>query len=339
MERILIVDDERSICRLLDKILTAEGYACETALNAAAARECLRERGFDLILSDIDMPGESGIEFVQDALLSYPDTAAIMVTATDDPQTAAFVFQAGVYDYVTKPIEPNRIVTSVYNALQRRRLERAERDHSRLLEEKVAERTETLRRALHGAIRAMMLTVEIRDPYTAGHQRRVAELASAIARERGLNEERVTGIRMGGMIHDLGKLAIPAEILVKPSRLSENEFKLIQEHPRVGYDILKSIAFPWPLADMAHQHHERLDGSGYPRGLKGGEILEEARILGVADVVEAMASHRPYRPALGIDTALKELLDGRGVRYDSEVVDACLTLFNESRFHWEDVRT
>jgi len=184
-----------------------------------------------------------------------------------------------------------------------------------------------------------MLTVEIRDPYTAGHQRRVAELASAIARERGLNEERVTGIRMGGMIHDLGKLAIPAEILVKPSRLSENEFKLIQEHPRVGYDILKSIAFPWPLADMAHQHHERLDGSGYPRGLKGGEILEEARILGVADVVEAMASHRPYRPALGIDTALKELLDGRGVRYDSEVVDACLTLFNESRFHWEDVRT
>ncbi len=336
MEHILIVDDEAFICSLLSKVLTGRGYQCDTAPNAAAARRRLQEKAFDLVLSDIDMPGESGLEFIQDALASYPDMAAIMVTATDDLHTAEFVLEAGVYDYVTKPVESSRIVTSVYNALQRRRLERVQKSYSRELEQEVAQRTEKLQRALDGTIRAMMLTVEIRDPYTAGHQRRVAQLASAIARERGFPENRITGIRLGGMIHDLGKLAVPAEILVKPSRLSENEFKLIQEHPRIGYNILKSVEFPWPLADMAHQHHERMDGSGYPRGLHGGEILEEALILAVADVVEAMASHRPYRPALGVDAALEEIRRGRGERYDPRASDACRALFKGNRFAWDD---
>jgi putative nucleotidyltransferase with HDIG domain len=188
---------------------------------------------------------------------------------------------------------------------------------------------ERWRRALEGSIHAMALTVEMRDPYTAGHQQRVAYLSSMIAQEMGLSQDRVYGLRLGGVIHDIGKIAVPAEILTKPGRLTEIEFDLIKTHCRVGYEILKSIEFPWPIAQIVLQHHERMDGSGYPLGLGGEDILLEARILGVADVVEAMASHRPYRPALGIEKALQEISENRTTLYDPEVVDACLKLFRE----------
>ena len=191
---------------------------------------------------------------------------------------------------------------------------------------------EILQKALKETIQAMSLTVETRDPYTAGHQKRVAELAGAIAEDMGFSKDRVEGIRMAGIIHDLGKIAVPAEILSKPGRINEFEFAIIKTHSQVGHDILKSIEFPWPIAQILLQHHERMDGSGYPLGIKGEDILIESRILAVADVVEAMASHRPYRPALGIDIALEEISKGRGVRYDADVVDACLKLFNEKKF-------
>lgn len=195
---------------------------------------------------------------------------------------------------------------------------------------------ERLRASLKGTIAAVVKSVEARDPYTAGHQNRVAELAVAIAYEMGLDEERIEGIRMGASIHDIGKIQLPAEILSKPAKLSDIEYSLIQTHPEVGYDILKDIYFPWPVADIAHQHHERLDGSGYPQGLKGEEICLEARIVAVADVVEAMSSHRPYRPALGLDAALEEIENHRAVYFDSEVVDATLKLFREKDFHFTD---
>lgn len=191
---------------------------------------------------------------------------------------------------------------------------------------------EQLARALEGTIDAMSLTIEMRDMYTAGHQRRVAALAEAIAVEMQLPSDRIEGIRMSGIIHDIGKIAMPAEILTKPARLSANEFQLIKEHPRVGYDILKKIEFPWPVAQIILQHHERMDGSGYPDGLVGEAILLEARILAVADVVEALSSHRPYRPALGLEKAIEEIRRGRGIRYDIQVVDACFRLFKEHRF-------
>lgn len=194
---------------------------------------------------------------------------------------------------------------------------------------------ERLRRAMEGTIKAIALTVEMKDPYTAGHQRRVTQLACAIAKEMRLSEEQIEGIYMTGVIHDIGKISVPAEILTKPGQLTEIEFSLIKTHPEVGYDILKMIEFPWPIAKIVLQHHERMNGSGYPSGLSGEEILLEARILGVADVVEAMASHRPYRPALGIDRALEEISQNRGVFYDTEVVDACLKLFTEKRFQFE----
>jgi len=191
---------------------------------------------------------------------------------------------------------------------------------------------EILRKSLEESIQAIAHTVEMRDPYTAGHQRRVGDLAAAIAHELGLDEEQTHGIRLAASIHDLGKVKIPAEILSNPGALTDIERKLVQMHAQGGYDILKGIAYPWPIATMVWQHHERLDGSGYPQGLKNGEILLESRIIAVADVVEAMASHRPYRPAKGIHAGMAELERGRGTLYDAAVVDACLRLVRENRF-------
>lgn len=181
--------------------------------------------------------------------------------------------------------------------------------------------------AVEGTVQAMGRIVEKRDQYTAGHQERVAKLACAIAEELGMEQERIEGLRLSAKIHDIGKIAIPAEILTKPGKLEQTEFEIIKDHPQTGFEILKDIEFPWPVADVVAQHHEKVDGSGYNRGLKKEEILPEARILCVADVVEAMTSHRPYRPALGVEKAMEEISDKKGVYYDAEVVDACIKLF------------
>ena len=193
---------------------------------------------------------------------------------------------------------------------------------------------ERLRENLEDTVAAIAATLEMRDPYTAGHERRVAELATAIAQEMGLPAEQVRGLHFGALIHDLGKIRVPAEILSKPGRLTPVEFELIKGHAQSGHDILKSIKFPWPVAQMVLQHHERLDGSGYPNGLKGEAILLEARILAVADTVEAMSSHRPYRPALGIEAALEHVREVRGRHFDAAVVDACLRLFARGDFRF-----
>lgn len=192
-----------------------------------------------------------------------------------------------------------------------------------------------LEKSLEDTIQAIATTIEARDPYTAGHQRRAARLAAAIAREMGLPESQVVGVQRGAEIHDIGKIYVPSEILNRPGRLSSAEFDLVRSHPQVGYDIIKDVDFPWPVADMILQHHERPDGSGYPKGLKDGEIVLEARILAVADVVDAMTSHRPYRVALGIDAALAEIEANRGRLYDAEVADACLRVFREKRFAFD----
>jgi putative nucleotidyltransferase with HDIG domain len=188
---------------------------------------------------------------------------------------------------------------------------------------------ESLKNAMHSTIQAISMTVEKRDPYTSGHQQRVADLAKAIAEKMELPESQVESIYMAAAIHDIGKISLPAEILVKPIPLSDIEISLIQAHAQAGYDILKGIEFPWAIADIVLQHHERMDGSGYPQGLAGEDILLEARIICVADVVETMASHRPYRPSIGIDKALEEIDKNKGSLYDPRVVDACLRLYNE----------
>lgn len=191
------------------------------------------------------------------------------------------------------------------------------------------ESLEKFKKTLDGTITALASLAEKRDPYTAGHQLRVARLASAIGKHMGLAPDRVKGLGIAASMHDIGKICVPAELLSKPGRINEHEYGIIKAHPEVGYDILKAIDFPWPLADIALQHHERIDGTGYPKGLRGNEMLLESRIIAVADVVEAISSHRPYRAALGLENALQEIVDKRGVLYDKDVVDACLSLFRK----------
>jgi PAS domain S-box-containing protein len=202
----------------------------------------------------------------------------------------------------------------------------------RLSEKKLQKSMQQLRQNLAGTIQAMARTVESRDAYTAGHQRRTTNIARAIAYEMGLSKQTIDGIRMAGVVHDLGKISIPAEILSKPGVLSDSEFSLIKQHPQAGFEILKGIDFKWPVADIVLQHHERMNGSGYPYGLQGNDILLEARIIGVADVIEAMASHRPYRPALGIDDAFEEITMNSGTVYDPDVVGTAVDLFTRKGY-------
>ncbi len=203
-------------------------------------------------------------------------------------------------------------------------------------EEEAQESFRKLQRTVEGTIQAIALTVETRDPYTAGHQRRVTKLAYAIAREMSLPNDQIQRVRISGLLHDLGKIFIPTEILSKPGQLTEVEFAIIKSHPQAGHEILKNIEFPWPISDIVIQHHERMNGSGYPAGLKGDEIVIEARILAVADVVEAMSSHRPYRPAIGLEKALKEIVNNKGILYDASVVEACMRVFGGGAFKFDD---
>lgn len=207
----------------------------------------------------------------------------------------------------------------------------------RAADQQVHQTIKKLESTVESVIEAISLTVEMRDQYTAGHQKRVNQLACAIAREMHLPIDRVQVIRVAGLLHDFGKIFVPTEILIKPGRLNDLEFSLIRSHPQSGYNVLKSIEFPWPIADIVVQHHERLDGSGYPARLRGDEIGPEARILAVADVVEAMTFHRSYRPALGLETALKEISQNRSTLYDTRAAEACLDAFLDHRFKWEEL--
>jgi putative nucleotidyltransferase with HDIG domain len=207
-----------------------------------------------------------------------------------------------------------------------------ELDKSRRTEEKLKKNNENLKRAVDTILHVLVSALESRDPYAAGHQSKAAHLACAIAEEMGLSREKMEGIRMAGIIHDIGKLSIPTEILTKPAKPTHIELSMIREHSRSGYEILKDVESPWPLAEIVYQHHERMNGAGYPRNLQGNEILMEARILAVSDVIEAMVSHRPYRASLGIEAALDEIEKNKGILYDDAVANACLRLFREKGY-------
>ncbi len=205
----------------------------------------------------------------------------------------------------------------------------------KIIEESLLESYRKLQRTLEGTANALATALEKRDPYTAGHEKRVAKLACAIAAEMGLSKDTIAGIKLTAFLHDIGKIVVPAEILSKPSRLNEFEYSIVKTHPEVGYEILKELEFPWPVAQVILQHHERLNGTGYPKGLNGESIIKEARIMAVADVTEAMCSHRPYRPSLGIQKALDELKQHSGTLYDPAVVDACITVFTTRNFKFD----
>jgi len=331
---ILAVDDTPASLKLLSDILRSADYKVRSAISGELALQSATSNPPELVLLDIRMPGMDGYETCRllKAQAETRDIPVIFVSAASETEEKVQGFELGAVDFISKPYQREELLARVRTHLELNRL----RNH---LAEQVDERTnelkkseKRLRASLLDSITAIAATVEIRDPYTAGHQRRVAQLAIAIARELQLPEDWIEGLHLASVVHDVGKIQIPAEILSKPGRLTDLEFKLIKEHSQAGYEILKSIEFPWPIAQIVVQHHERLDGSGYPHGLKDKDILLEAKILGVADVVEAMMSHRPYRPGLGIDAALEEITKNSGVFYDPIVVDACLMLFRQKGF-------
>lgn len=334
-KKILIVDDEPLALDILERSVKRIGSQAYGAPCAEKAREFFKEESFDLMLCDLYLPGESGLDLIKWVHANYPNVGVIMVSGEDDPQVAEQVLEMGAYGYVLKPFKINEIIINVSSALRRQQLEAKNSAKQEDLERLVAERTEELQEALTGVIQTTALTLESKDPYTAGHQRRVAGLASTLAKRLDCAQDQRKGLYLAGLIHDIGKVSIPVEILSKPTRLTETEFGLIKTHSPKGYEILKGIRFPWPIADIVLQHHERIDGSGYPQGLMGEEILLESRILAVSDVVEAMSSHRPYRPGLGIEKALEEIEKGKGKRYDPAVAGACLRLFQEDGFAFD----
>ena len=332
MMNILIVEDvptDAELCeREVRKVLGAcQFQVVETRHEYLAA---LREFLPDLILCDYSMPGFDGLSALRLALEYSPETPFIMVTGSVTENVAVECMKAGAWDYIIKE-HIKRLGPAVLNAMEKKQTLVTKRK----AEEEREAAYQALDKALNDSITAMSKMVEMRDPYTAGHQTKVADLSVAIAREVKLPEEHVKYLRIAALIHDIGKIHIPSDILNKPGKLRDMEWELIRIHAQGSYDILKSIEFPWPIAQIAWQHHERLDGSGYPNGLAGDQILLEAKILAVADVVDAMSSYRPYRPALGIDKALEEISQNSGVLYDTAIVDACLKLFRNDSYKLE----
>ena len=331
---ILVVDDDQANRTLLESILSTGGYAVRVAASGEEALAAVAQQLPDLILLDILLPDIDGFEVTRRlrADSRNQSISIILVTVLEDRESRLKGLEAGANEFLSKPVDYTELLTRVKNQLKVKEFTDFLADHNRILEEQVSERTAKLRQLLEQTVTAIALTLEKRDPYTAGHQRRVAQLAAAIGEEMGLARTVIEGIHFGGLIHDIGKISVPAEILSKPVRLSDLEFKIVKVHAEAGYEILKDIAFPWPVADMVRQHHERMDGSGYPQGLKGEQIMLEARILAVADVTEAMSARRPYRPGLGMDAALEEITRGRGSHFDPAAVDACLRIIREKGF-------
>jgi putative two-component system response regulator len=333
---ILVVDDNATNIDLLVGSLK-DDYRLGIAKKGSAALEYVDRFHPDLILLDIMMPEMDGYE-VCARLKAKAETSSIPViflTAMQDTVNKTRGFEAGAVDYITKPFHVAEVKARIQTHLMLEEMKAQLRAQNVLLEQKVEEKTAELQQMLNGSICSMAQMVEIRDPYTAGHQQRVALLACAIAEKMGLSAHIIEGIRIAGTLHDVGKIRIPVSILSRAGQLLEAEHEVIKIHPQISFEILKNIPFPWPVAQMVFQHHERLDGSGYPLGLKGDEILLESRILAVADVTEAKSSFRPYRPALGIEVALEEIRNGRGSLYDADAVDICVDLFTNQKFAFD----
>ncbi len=445
--RVLVVDDEDPVRFTMQKWLERGGFTVETGTGVAQAIERLQSSQHDVLVSNICMPGATGLDLLERLRAEGSTVEVVLVTGLADVETVLTAMRRGVFDLLIKPVTAEQLCGAVLRAARTKALKDGNRRYRERIEELLIRRTEEARegesrlativaesldgivvsdrqgrilflnpaagrflgkriheahdlplpkivdgqtvreitldrpgeprrrlevrvavirwarreaflivlrdvtalrraaeeraqalertlKALQNTAEALATAVEMRDPYTSGHQRRVTMLACAIHDEMGLPPDGREGLRIAAMIHDLGKLQVPTEILVKPARLTDLEYRILQGHSRAAYDILKGVDFPWPVARTVLQHHERLDGSGYPDGLSGDAILVEARILAVADVVEAMASHRPYRPALGLDAALAEVSDKAGTLYDADVVRACVAVFRDREFQW-----
>lgn len=343
MKKILIVDDEYSLRVTAQALLQRAGYAVDTADNALAALDLIDHNDYDVILTDIIMPRMNGIELLSHVRRRSQTIQVLIMTGEPTIDTAMQAVKSGACDYLPKPIDKETLLIAVRQAARIKSLhddklllEQERVNYLRELEQIVAARTSALQEAMQSIMLLCSSVIEMRDPYTAGHQRKVGNLSAAIARKMNLSDETVNIVLMAGYLHDIGKMSVPTEILNKPGRLSEQEMDLIRTHPRQGYEMLLNIRLPEPVRELVYQHHERQDGSGYPRQLQGDAILQESSILAVADVVEAMMSHRPYRPALGLDTALSEVAGKSGTVYDAAVVKACCSLFQDDQYTIDD---
>jgi len=316
---VLYVEDEEEVRTALTKFLRRRFHRVDVAENGSQGLELFRGDGYDVVVTDVKMPVMDGLEMARQIKFYREEVPVIVVTAYNETDYFLRAIEVGVDRYVKKPVDPNLLIEAIYKATQVRFQER-ELEISR----------QRIPDTLTQTIAALSRAIEKRASYTDSHQKRVAQLAEAIAQEMGREKEQVLGIKLGALIHDIGFISVPAEILVKPGRLDPTEMAIIKTHAHEGGEILGDIDFPWPIATIIRQHHERWDGSGYPEGLKGEEITLEARIVAVADVVEAMSSHRPYRAALGIDAALAEIQANRGKLYDSAVVDCCLKVMEKN---------
>jgi putative nucleotidyltransferase with HDIG domain len=342
MARVLVVDDERGLRETMALFLEKEGHSCAKAQDVQSALDAVAAEPFDVVVSDIVMPGRDGLDLLRVIREATPRSHVILVTGEPSVDTASEAVRAGAFDYLAKPVSRSRLCNAVLGAARLKQAEDEAVTHRENLERLVEDRTRSLRdtveklqATLRNTIEVLSRAMETRDPYTAGHQRRVTNLACAIGESLGLPDAGISALRSAGLVHDIGKLSVPAEILAKPARLTKAEFDIVRAHSVTGFEILAGLDFGAPVADMVRQHHERLDGSGYPDGLAADGILVESRILAVADVVEAMSSHRPYRPALGLDVALAEIGRGKGIIFDSEAVDACTGLLRGGGFTLE----
>jgi putative two-component system response regulator len=333
-ERILIVDDEAQVCRLMGRILSQDGYLCIPANSAAEARELLDAERFHLAICDINLGAESGLDLAAEIHASSPDTAILMATAKNEPALAALATDIGAYGYMVKPFTADELRIDVANALYRRQLEVENRRHREELSAIVSEKTAELRstvteleRSRRETIHRLSMAVETRDTETGSHIERIGELAALIGGRLGLDSEQVELLRIASPMHDVGKIGISDRILRKPGKLTVDEQREMQRHTEIGYSILTgSETEPLDLAaEIALTHHEKMDGSGYPRGLHGDEIPLEGRIAAVVDVFDALISNRVYRPAFSVEDATAIMRDGRGSHFDPEPLDALLS--------------
>lgn len=323
--QILLVDDDDYFSKTLKEELDSDGYRCDTASSGTEALQAIKKTSYELVLCDYLMPQMDGLCLTKKIRRQY-DADVIIISGFQKDISHESISEAGASDYIRKPFKYSdlsaRMKRVLFDRTNRLKLHKAKKT--------ALDHLNTINDSYKKMVELMASLVEMRDPYTSGHQIKVANIAALIGKRLGMGKRKLEGLFLAGLVHDIGKMNIPAEYLVKPSTLTDIERQMIQLHAATGYQLLKTVNFPWRIADMVHQHHERLDGSGYPLRLFKNEILLEAKILGVADTLEAMMSHRPYRPALGIDAAMEELCTKKNILYDSDAVDACIELYKNN---------
>ena len=335
--RVLAVDDEVAASKLLSHILGPPSYRTSVARNGEEALAALEREPFDAVISDLHMPGMSGIELLTFVRSRYPHAAFLVTTGVDDVDVGVQAMRSGADDYLVKPLRETVVEASLERALHKRRLEHQLEEHRQRLEEMVAERTSQLNAALQqiersygDTLQALGAAIDLRDNETAGHSQRVCRYSLEIARAMGWSDQQTESLARGAYLHDIGKLGVPDGILLKPGPLTAEERKVMQKHAQIGFDLVKDIPFLADAAEIVLTHHERFDGHGYPRGLKGEEILPSARIFSVADTLDAMTSDRPYRRASSFESARETIRQLSGSQFDPHVVKVFLSIPAES---------